>query len=180
VGGDFTKYNGIETSYLVRLNSDGSLDNTFSQEGIGLLNNSVNTIGLQSDGKILIAGYFTYNEIDGIRIARLNSDGSLDETFSQTGTGLNGSVKSIVIQPNGKILVAGYFISYNGVARSHIARLNSDGSLDTTFSQEGTGLNDDAYSIELQPNGKILVAGYFSSYNGVERKYVEELGSENR
>src|SRR5690606_5239549 len=97
---------------------------------------------LQSDGKVVIGGAFS--SINGTvrdRIARLNTDGSLDTTFNP-GTGANDLVTSISIQSDGKIIIGGWFIFYNGTAIKRIARLNTDGSLDNTF-DPGTGADYD-------------------------------------
>jgi len=94
---------------------------------------------VQADGKILIGGYFTsYNGISANGIARLNTDGSLDASF-QIGSGFNDVVKYILIQPDGKILVGGWFTEYQGIVAMRMIRLNSDGSVDITFN---VGLRD--------------------------------------
>jgi uncharacterized delta-60 repeat protein len=122
---------------------------------------------LQPDGKILICGNFTsFNGASRIRVARLNADGTLDDSFTTTGTGFNNIVRAIALQPDGKMVVVGQFTNYNGTARSRIARINADGSLDATFSV-GTGFNSNAMNVKLQTDGKILVCGDFiSDYNG--------------
>ena len=112
-------------------------------------------MAIQSDGKILVGGtFFTYNGVSANRVIRLNSDGSVDNTFV-TGTGFNNYVLSIVIQSDGKILVGGGFTAYNGVSANRIIRLNSDGSIDNTF-VTGTGFDNYVYSIAIQSDGKIL------------------------
>ncbi|HRX81642.1 MAG TPA: delta-60 repeat domain-containing protein, partial [Pirellulaceae bacterium] len=103
-------------------------------------NGRVDFVALQADGKALIGGTFT--TVDGVsrnNIARLNPDGSLDNTFTP-GTGTNGPVLSVALQADGRILIAGDFTAVNGVLRNDIARLNSDGSVDTTFNP-GSGTN---------------------------------------
>ncbi|MBK7085206.1 MAG: delta-60 repeat domain-containing protein [Flavobacteriales bacterium] len=86
---------------------------------------------MQSDGKIIIGGSFTsYDGIGRNSIARLNADGSLDIGFNP-GTGANNPVHSITLQPDGKIIIGGDFTNYNGTGRNRVARLNTDGSLDT-------------------------------------------------
>ena len=88
---------------------------------------------MQSDGKIIIGGSFTsYDGIGRNSIARLNADGSLDIGFNP-GTGANNPVHSITLQPDGKIIIGGDFTNYNGTGRNRVARLNTDGSLDTGF-----------------------------------------------
>ena len=153
-GGRFTTYNGVSTNYIIRLNSDGSRDTSFNT---AYIYQWVNLILLQSDGKILFGG------LSG-RIERLNSDGSQDTSFESAY--INDTVYSIVIQSDGKILVGGNFTSYNGVTSNRIIRLNTDGSRDTTF-VIGTGFNGTVYSIAVQSDGKILVGGSFTAYNGV-------------
>lgn len=101
--------------------------------------------------------------------------GSLDTTFD-IGSGPNDRVEAIAIQANGKIIIAGFFTSYNGTARNYIARLNSNGSLDTTFNT-GAGANGGIKTITLQPDGKIIIGGYFTSYNGVNRNRIARLNT---
>ena len=165
IGGLFTSYNGTAINRIARLNADGSLDNTFTL-GTGA-DNSVLSIALQTDGKILIGGTFlNYNGTAINRFARLNSNGTLDGTFT-TGTGPSSTIERIVIQPaDGKILIGGAFITYNGTANiNRINRINTDGTLDGTFT--GTGANSTVNSIAIQPaDGKILIGGAFTSYNG--------------
>ena len=174
VGGDFTTYNGTSNNRIIRLNSDGSVDDTFNV-GDGF-NDSVRTIKIQSDGKILVAGYFTtYNGTTSNRIVRLNSDGSIDNTFNM-GTGFNNEVYVIQIQSDGKILVGGFFTSYNGTTRNLIVRLNSDGTVDNTFNI-GTGFNNYVFSIQIQSDGKILVGGRFTTYNGTGKRRIIRLNS---
>ena len=178
VGGGFTTYNGASSRLIARLNSDGSLDPSFSTTGAGLVggSNSVSAISLQPDGKIIVGGTFTtYNGIPRSRIARLNSDGTLDNSFIPTGSGFNGIVYKTILQPDGKILAVGNFTSFNGSPRPYIARLNTDGSLDPTFVQVGSGLDNSVYGLAQQSDGKIIVVGDFTAYNGSSRSYVARL-----
>ena len=179
IGGDFTSYNGISKNHIVRLNSDGSIDNTFLPNGTGT-NGSIKCIALQGDGKILIGGEFnTFNNISRNFIARLNSDGSLDNTFLNSVSGPNGYIQSICVQNDGKILVGGSrFTTFNDVSRGNIARLNSDGSLDNTFLNTGSGANDYIYSIVVQGDGKVVIGGDFTSYNGISQNYIVRLNSD--
>jgi uncharacterized delta-60 repeat protein len=184
IGGDFTAYGGTFRNRLVRLNPDGTLDLTFNLETGA--NNTVYASALQSDGKIIIGGKFT--NVNGIArngIARLNTDGSLDLTFdtgtgfTATGSGAIGTVKTISIQTDGKIIIGGAFSMYNGTARSSIARLNSNGSLDLSFnpgggSAGGTGVN----CSKIQTDGKIIIGGGFTSYNGTLINRIARLNSD--
>lgn len=171
--GGFTAYNGIAKNGIARLNADGTLDPTFTP-GTGL--NSYVSHAVQTDGKILIGGYFTsYNGVAIKHIARLNTDGTLDTAFN-LGVGPDSTVRKIIAQPNGKILIIGDFLIYNNISRRSIARLNDDGTLDTSFNP-GTGANG-IESIALQTDGKILIGGYFQSYNGTSRSCLAQLNAD--
>ena len=185
IGGYFFLYdeaNDFASSFAIaRLNSDGTLDSSFSVGSgfISIAGNpySIRSIAIQSDGKIICVGEFNnYNGTTTNCIARLNSDGTLDSTFSagSGGSGFNNNVLSVAIQSDGKIICGGFFASYNGVARSCIVRLNSDGSLDSTFSV-GDGFNGNVNSVAIQSDGKIICVGEFNSYNGVPRIFIARL-----
>jgi uncharacterized delta-60 repeat protein len=165
VFGDFTTYNGTSINRIVRLNTDGSIDNTFS---IGTGFNNACYIGkLDSNGKLYVGGFFTsYNGTGANRIIRLNSDGSIDTNFVY-GTGINsGFVSHIEINSSGKIFVCGAtFSTYNGTTANRIVKLNSDGSIDTSFIT-GTGFNNQVRVLKQDSTGKLVVGGSFTSYNG--------------
>jgi uncharacterized delta-60 repeat protein len=175
IGGYFTTYNGATANFIARLNTDGTLDSTFTT-GTGA-NNVVSSIAIQSDGKIIIGGDFTtYNGTSANYITRLNTDGSLDTTFS-TGTGINSYVLSTTIQANGKIIIGGNFTNFDGTTANRIVRLNTDGSLDTTF-VAGTGANGTIYSTAIQTDGKIIISGGFSTYNGTTANCIARLNTD--
>ncbi|MEP7107995.1 MAG: delta-60 repeat domain-containing protein [Ferruginibacter sp.] len=161
----------------------GSIDLTFSNPPVNLGDssrfvNDVNDIVKQPDGKYIVTGYFTYyNGTPSNRIVRLNADQTLDTSFKvgyTTTGGFNYEVKSVALQPDGKILAAGVFTSYNGTPCNHIARLNIDGSIDTTFNT-GTGFNNTTRDIIVQPDNRILVCGEFYQFNGVARQGIARL-----
>ena len=163
IGGDFLHYDGLAINRLARIHSDGTIDNTF-QPGTGA-NGAIWALAVSPDGKIIIGGNFTsYNGISRNRIARINGDGSLDNSFNP-GSGANDWVRCVLLQPDGKIVIAGEFLTFNGLNRSYITRLNSDGSLDNQFLYT-TNLNAKAHKGILAPDGKILIGGDFSSYGG--------------
>ena len=175
VGGGFTSYDGTPSNYIIRLNSDGSVDNTFVY-GSGF-NNSPLSIQIQSDNKILVGGGFDdYNGTGAKGIIRLNSDGSIDGTFVY-GSGFNGPVYTILIQSDGKILVGGAFTDYNGTGTNRIIRLNTDGSIDGSFVY-GSGFDDTVLTISIQSDNKILVGGNFTDYNGTGAKRVIRLNTD--
>ena len=172
VGGNFSEYNGTNANKIIRLNSDGSRDTSFVI-GTGF-DSDVNSIAIQSDGKIVVGGeFYWYNGTFVKRIIRLNSDGSIDTSFVY-GDGFNGYANSVAIQSDGKIVVGGQFQSYNGTNANYIIRLNSNGSIDTSFVY-GTGFDGDVESITIQSNGKILVGGYFTSYQGTSANRIIQL-----
>jgi uncharacterized delta-60 repeat protein len=172
VGGDFNNYNGTPFKFIVRLNSDGSIDNTFDIGGG--FNNTVQTISIQSDGKILVGGSFVqYSGVGTNYIIRLNSDGSIDNTFV-IGGGFNDTVLTITIQSDGKILVGGLFTDYGGNTANYIIRLNNNGSVDNTFTY-GDGFNSFVRTIEVQSDEKILIGGEFTEYDGTLVNYIIRL-----
>jgi uncharacterized delta-60 repeat protein len=171
-GGDFGQFNNQVRNRILRLNANGSIDNTFNAGGGA--GASVFAIAIQPDGKVIIGGSFSsYNTTFINYIVRVNPNGSVDNTFS-IGTGPNNSVRDILIQPDGKIIIAGLFTSYNGNPANRIARLNSDGSFDNTFNI-GTGANNLVNTIAIEPNNKLVIAGNFTSYNGSSINRIARL-----
>ncbi len=174
IGGQFTKYNGVSKNCIARINADGSVDQTF-QIGTGA-GGAVKSIAIQPDGKIIIGGDFTsYNSSSRYHIARLNADGSLDNTFNPS-FGAGNEVLACAVQADGKIVIGGLFTFYNDSTRNYIARINPNGSLDTSF-VIGSGFGSQVYALAIQPDGKILVGGGFSIYNGTTRKGIARLDS---
>src|SRR6185369_14420460 len=108
-------------------------------------------------------------------IARLNSDGTLDSSFLVPGSGVNGDVGSLALQADGKTVIGGVFTSVNGTTRNGIARLNSDGTLDTSFLAAGSGTNSSVLAIAVQSDGKIVIGGFFTSVNGTTRNGAARL-----
>lgn len=171
VGGFFTQLIRNSVTYnvnrIIRFNTDGTVDNTFNS-GSGF-NDEVLHLGIQDDGKIIAVGRFTqYNGNNYNRVIRLNTDGSVDNTFI-IGSGIDGTppanyVNNVLIQPDGKIILVGHFEDYNGNTVSCIVRLLSNGSYDTTFNT-GTGVNGLLTSIGLQSTGHIIIGGTFTDYN---------------
>lgn len=169
VGGFFTHFDGVSRYGIARLNANGTVDTSFTTPSLGTNYQSVDQILVLSDGKIIITGSFSsYSGVTRQRVARLNADGSIDTTFG-TASGADSRVQQATLQADGKILIGGYFTQYGGVSRAHIARLNADGSLDTTFNP-GTGVTGSGeyvYAITVEPDGNILVGGSFTAINGV-------------
>jgi uncharacterized delta-60 repeat protein len=170
--GSFNKWNGITTNRILRLESNGSRDTSFDTELGSGASAQQSQVLIQSDDKIVIAGNpSTWSgSVASYRIVRLNSNGSLDSSFiTNIGVGPNSNVLALAQQSDGKLLVGGSFTSWNGTATGGIVRLNTDGTLDTTFmTNVGTGGTDTTSiaSLGLQSTGKIIVTGYFTSWNG--------------
>ncbi|NEL61282.1 delta-60 repeat domain-containing protein, partial [Escherichia coli] len=115
-------------------------------------------IGAQPDGKIIIGGDFgCVGNIYQKRLARLNADGSVDQSFGYTAASPGGQVNSIVFQPDGKILVGGLYVGSDNSPFVSITRLNSDGTTDATFIQGNLPSNRGIKQIALQPDGKIVI-----------------------
>ena len=162
---------------LVRYNANGTPDNSFDTDGIvttdfGTSNDRGQSVAVQADGKILVAGT-SYNggSNDGFALVRYNANGTTDTSFDTDGIvttdigNSSDSGQSVAVQADGKILVAGD--SYNGSTNYDFAlvRYNTNGTTDTSFDSDGKvttdvgTTNDSGYSVAVQADGKILVAG---------------------
>jgi uncharacterized delta-60 repeat protein len=176
VGGEYLNFNGKPISYLCRLNTDGSIDTTF-ETGAGF-NGKIYTSHIQSDGKIIIGGNFTtYNGGTVGRLIRLNTDGSRDILFDTSIGAGNAIIYQIVPQIDGKIIIAGSFTAYNGITVNRIARVLPDGSLDSSF-LTGSGTALTITNVAVQSDGKIILAGNFSSFNGISAGRIIRLHSD--
>lgn len=173
-GATFIMGSGNVTLYAV-WGGTGQLDLSFDPgSGTDL---EILSVTIQSDGKIIIAGDFTsYNGESVNRIARINSDGSFDSTFNP-GSGADDAVYAAAVQSDGRIIVAGAFNSFNGVARKKITRLNADGSIDLSF-DSSAGANGDVYDLAVQNDGKIIVVGCFTSFNSTAASYIIRLNED--
>ncbi|MGV6830105.1 MAG: T9SS type A sorting domain-containing protein [bacterium] len=184
VGGNFEVNTGspnfdIIAQDLMRLNADGTFDNTFiAPESISNCGD-IEDLLVQPDGKIIVVGNITFclgSTIDNNEnILRLNTDGTLDETFQVKVNGF--TIEKAILQSDGKIVVGGIFDDVNGQSRENIARINADGSLDTTF-EVGSGFDDDVEGIALQPDGKLIVVGDFTAYDGATANKVIRLNTD--
>jgi uncharacterized delta-60 repeat protein len=163
VGGDFSSYNGVSANCIARLDLNDNIDTSF-HVGTGS-NGRVSALYEQPDNKILVAGGFQYFNGDScFGILRLMPDGNLDLGFKRN-PGVNSYTYSIAMQTDGKIIIGGAFTICDGISASRIARLNTDGTIDTSF-HTGSGFDAIVYSVNIQPDGKIIAAGIFSAYNG--------------
>ncbi len=185
IAGYFTTVGGTSRRLLARLNADGTLDQAFNAGVIG--GTAVYEVAVQADGKVVFVGDFT--KIGGTTgvsrklVARVNADGTPDLTFDPQPTvettGGNGPwYSSLALQADGKILVGSYFSKMGGLARKSLARLNPDGSVDTTFDARLASSGNSqvsAYSLAVRPDGKVVVVGYFQSAGSETRHSLAVL-----
>ncbi len=156
-----------------RFFSNGDLDSSFTPTNVS----SATVIVPQSDGKLLVG--FT-NELDGMR--RLEANGSSDNSFHPVLAFTDGitnkpKVRSMLVEPDGRIVISGHFTSVNGQPRTRIARLFPDGSLDTSF-DPGSGLDQGAAAVLRQGDGRIIIAGRFTNVAGVVCNQLARLNND--
>ena len=176
LAGNFSRINGQPRTTMVRLNSDGSVDETFGRNL--RFDGAVLDVVPQPDGRILVGGPFEH--INGVRrpfIARLQPDGSVDESFRPNGGPTSDwtvNIHSIALQADGKILMGGYFKEVDGTPMLNLARLNPDGTFDSTFKLK-SGASGPVWRIRVQPDGKIVVGGVFDTLGGRAAKRLARL-----
>jgi uncharacterized delta-60 repeat protein len=171
--GLFKKAAGESFPSLIRVNENGELDRSFKPNIIATRRVMLHTVMVQPDGRILIGGAFT--QVDGspsTNIARLNADGSRDQTFN-IGRGASGAVHRFAIQPDGRILVAGRFLTFNGQSIPRIARLFPNGEIDSSFRSPNP--NSDVKDVIALPDGRILITGFFTSLGNSDAHFLAAL-----
>jgi uncharacterized delta-60 repeat protein len=142
---------------VARFLANGSLDPAFTPAPITVTTATVHALAVQSNGQVVLGGSFNY--VGGIYrpiLVRLNTDGTVDAGFDP-GAGVNNTVAALAVQTNGKIVVGGNFTTFNGIPCNRLLRLNSDGSLDSTFNT-GAGFDGNVTALAIQSDNKILVA----------------------
>ncbi|SKA94905.1 delta-60 repeat domain-containing protein [Prosthecobacter debontii] len=177
-GGAFVTVGGSSQVRVVRTLADGTVDPTFNAAitwpgATDVASVYVSTLVVLPDGKILVGGNFTRTDnVVQNRLARLNSDGSRDSSFTPEANG--GIVHALCLQPDGKILVGGHFTNISGTTRTRLARLHANGTLDTGFTPTANGM---VHGMALQPDGKVIIVGRFSTVNGTTRNRIARLNS---
>ena len=177
VGGEFTTYDSQNYNHLVRVNLDGAVDETFNL-GSGASGN-IHDIAVDSLGRVIVVGEFSaFDGIARVNIARLNPDGSLDGTF-HPGFGADGTINSVSVQVDDRVVIGGRFFMFDGVAVPGVARLQLDGSLDQSF-VEALPKVDIATSlvnrVEVLEDGRILLAGGFVATQDVDGSVLTYRG----
>ena len=162
---------GLLAAFPVIGHAGGGIDLSFNV-GAGT-NDTVNAVLVQGDSKVVIVGLFTtYNDATANNVARLNVDGSLDPTFNSgqgvtLASGGGSAISTAAFQSDGKIILGGVFDTFDGRAVNDIVRLNTDGSVDTTFNV-GTGPSNRVARVAVDGANRIYVAGPFQSFSGSE------------
>ncbi len=179
--GSFTSFNNVPVGGIIRLNADGTVDNTFSS-GVGFDNGGASRVAVQADGKLVVTGYFTaYNNVSVGGVVRLSATGTLDTAFLGNVSTTPTNIISVAIQDDQKILIGGGFSSFNGTNVNKLVRLNPDGTTDTAFVSDlqngfADGSSKTLDSVEVYPDGTILVGSRSSQFNGVSNThYLVEL-----
>lgn len=164
VGGNFTSFQGVATNRLVRIFPNGQRDTTINI-GAGA-DGRINVMRLLPDGKLLIGGlFFLYNNQVARGVTRLLADGSLDPAF-QTGQGFNNEVLAVEALMDSGLLASGFFSQFQQLPVSQPVKLRYNGQRDTTFNAGGSGTTGLVEIMLQQPDGRILVGGSVSAYNG--------------
>jgi len=167
LAGAFSRVNGQPRYSLLRLHPDGSVDESFGREL--RFDGLVRDLVIQPDGRIVVGGAFEH--INGRRrpfIARLLPDGTPDDSFQPNGGPTSGwtvIILALDLQPDGRILMGGYFEKVDGQPMLNLARLNPDGTFDRTFKLRH-GASGPVGRIWQQPDGRIVVSGYFDTIGG--------------
>ena len=184
------------TQGVARLSEDGTLDQSFSGDGVSDIKGTVESMALQPDGKIVLGGHFSsLSGHPAFGLARLESDGSFDSSFGAnvgTGVGENGTVETIIIQPDEKIVISGTFYHYNGEKIDGVVRLKSDGSIDEgflpyekrSFFNGFTTLSPEEEADEFGPyipstlqelDGGLVMAGEFVAYDQDQNVFASHI-----
>jgi uncharacterized delta-60 repeat protein len=176
LGGTFTTVAGVTRGNIAILTTTGALDTTFAPVGAGIAGGAVNSLALDSSGKLLVGGGFpTFNGTAQNRLARLNLDGTLDETLV-IGTGPAGTVTAIQPLAGGTFVIGGSFTTYNDISRSSLALIGSNGALDISFNS-GMTINIPVFALALDSAGALLVGGDFNALGGLSRNRLGRVNA---
>ncbi len=150
------------------------LENSFAQLTVidtsfkiaNAASSTVNKIDIQSNGRIIVSGDFqTFKGTNNKRIVRLFQDGTIDASFL-SGVGVEGPVRASALQTDDKLIIGGLFLSYNNTSRKNLARINANGTIDSSF-YTGSGPNNEVTEIFIQKDAKIIISGFFNKYDNI-------------
>ena len=187
VGGQFSSVQGFARTNIARLNADGSLDASFTPAVMGGLSQfqtpQIREIAVRPDNKLFIAGEFgSVGDLPRWNLARLNADGSHDQTFDPAAMfghdGIRQNAQSITLDGTGRILVCGQFGHFDSEPRIHIARLQENGLLDPSFFAPIDGESIVVHRAIVEPSGKIVIGGGFTTTGAVVRAHVARLNQD--
>jgi len=180
VAGGFRSVNGVECLGIARLNPDGTLDASFAPGQGFRVDPIIYALGLQGDGRVLVGGYLQDSDGNVFHGMPLNADGAVDKTMAKVVVD-GGSVEAIAIQADGKVIIGGSFWGVSGYQRYGIARLNPSGSVDENF-DPGMGLGGyDGFGVRaivIQEDGKAVIGGEFSTFDGILCNNIARLNSD--
>lgn len=159
------RFTSTGRNYFLRMNDDGSIDQTFTAGGTS---NWLYRVELLSDGNYLVAG------ASG-QLARYSAAGTRDNSF--VAPSINGTITALTIEQDGQLLIGGSFATIGGVSSPRLGRLNGDGTFDSAFGVQ-LGANSTVNTIALQALGRIWVGGAFTSYRGNSNSYLEFLNGD--
>jgi len=180
LSGFFTSFNGVTANRIIRLNPDGSRDNTFDV-GTGF-NNYTTSIIEDSLGSLFVTGIFNaYKGVSAQKLVKISNNGVRDASFD-VGVGFNNSVISSLINPDDTFYVSGYFTSYKGITTATgIVKLNPDSTVDASF-DAGIGFNvgvlKPTFLLRIGLETSFYVFGHFTTYKGINEAYGIKLNSD--
>jgi uncharacterized delta-60 repeat protein len=177
--GQFHSLGAAAANNVVRLETNGARDASFSGSGAGPSALNIATALVHpDDGRIFLGGYFSsFGGQARQSAAWANPDGSVDDSFTGLGgaTEYGPNILALAIQTDGKVVLTGFFTSYDGTSHNNVLRMNLDGALDSSFDAQ---TDRPTRALAIQPDGKILIAGDFGEVNGVARRRIARLNSD--
>ena len=177
IGGNFNSFStyGLTRNYIARLTTNGTPDLNYQPNATS----TIQSVFLQGDGKSLWGGIFTSLDLNTRQhVGRLNSDGTLDGGFTAP-IGANTTVYAVTEDTNGNIYVGGSISEYNNVIREGVARVFSDGTLDSNFNNTTNFNTPQIRCLAVQSDGKVLAGGTFTTFNSAGRTNLVRLYGDN-
>lgn len=168
IGGTFNAVNGVPRSNIARLNADGTLDRSFADTIIAGVSGPVYALAIRPDGAIVVGGSF--NQAGGVEVSNFAlylPDATVDPKFARQGQiGANAPVYALAVQPDGKIVLGGAFSQVCGQQRLGIARINTDGTVDSAIPPKGE-LTGQVRALGVTAGGAAIAGGNFQVTNQI-------------